>query len=117
MSYIPLSEFRNAACILILLFGRILEDITVNKSKVLLLLLLLLLLLIIIIIIIIVIIIIKHEDRRMFLNERGRRISQESDDSSESAFLFQRLSMTIQRFNAVAIQATFAMHTPTEDDI
>jgi len=52
-----------------------------------------------------------------FLNELGRRISQESDDSRECAFLFQRLSMTIQRFNAVAIQGTFAMHTPTEDDI
>jgi len=37
-----------------------------------------------------------------FLNELERRISQESDDSRESALLFQRLSMTIQRFNAVA---------------
>jgi len=52
-----------------------------------------------------------------FLNELGRRISQESDDSRESAFLFQRLSITIQRFNAAAIQGTFAMRTPTEDDI
>ena len=52
-----------------------------------------------------------------FLNEHGRRISQESDDSRECAFLFQRLSMTIQRFNAVAIQGTFAMRTPTKDDI
>ena len=42
-----------------------------------------------------------------FLNELGRRISQESDDSRECAFLFQ----TIQRFNAVAIQGTFAMRT------
>ena len=32
-------------------------------------------------------------------------------------FFFQRLWMTIQRFNAVAIQGTFAMRTPTEDDI
>ena len=52
-----------------------------------------------------------------FLNELGRRISQESDDSRECEFLFQRLSMTIQRFNAVAIQGTFAMRTPTEDEI
>jgi len=52
-----------------------------------------------------------------FLNELGRRISQESDDSRECALLFQRLSMTIQRFNAVAIQGTFAMRKPTEDDI
>ena len=52
-----------------------------------------------------------------FLSELGRRISQESDNSPESVFLFQRLSMTIQRFNAVAIQGTFVMRTPTEVDI
>ena len=52
-----------------------------------------------------------------FMKELGRRISQESGDSRESAFLFQRLSMTIQRFNVVAIRGTFAMRTPTEDDI
>ena len=52
-----------------------------------------------------------------FLNELGRRISQESDDSRGCAFLLQRLSMTIQRFNAVAIKGTFAMRTPTEDVI
>jgi len=54
--------------------------------------------------------------RFQFLNELGRRISQESDDSRESAFFFQRLSKTIQRFNAVTIQGTFTMRTPTEDD-
>ena len=51
------------------------------------------------------------------MKELGRRISQESGDSRESAFLFQRLSMTIQRFNVVAIRGTFAMRSPTEDDI
>jgi len=40
-----------------------------------------------------------------------------SDDSRESAFIFQWLSMTMQRFNAVAIQGTSAMCTPTDDDI
>ena len=49
-----------------------------------------------------------------FLSDLGRRISQESNDHRESAVLFQRLSVLIQRFNAVAIQGTFA-HTPTED--
>jgi len=52
-----------------------------------------------------------------FLNELERRISQESGDFRESAFLFQRLSMTIQPFNTVAIQGTFAMRTPTEYDV
>ena len=47
-----------------------------------------------------------------FLSELGRRISQESGDHRESAFVFQRLSMTVQRFNAVAVQETFATDTP-----
>jgi len=52
-----------------------------------------------------------------FLSELGRRISQESGDHRESAFIFQRLSMRVQRFNAVAVQGTFATHTPPEDDV
>jgi len=51
-----------------------------------------------------------------FLSDLGKNISQVSNDHCESAFLFQRLSVLIQRFNAVAIQGTFA-HTPIEDDI
>ena len=51
-----------------------------------------------------------------FLSDLGRRISQVSNDHRESAFLFQRLSVLIQRFHAVAIQGTFA-HTPTENEI
>ena len=49
-------------------------------------------------------------------NDFKRHISQDADDRLESTFLFQRLSM-IQRFIAVAIQGTFPMHTPTENDI
>ena len=45
----------------------------------------------------------------------GRRITQVTDDIRESAFLFQRLSVLIQRYNAVAIQGTFA-HTTTEEE-
>jgi len=37
----------------------------------------------------------------------GRRLSESTDDSRETAFLFQRLSVTIQRFNSVLIQETF----------
>ena len=45
-----------------------------------------------------------------FLGDLGRRITQVTDDIRESAFLFQRLSVLIQRYNAVAIQGTFALN-------
>ena len=51
-----------------------------------------------------------------FLSDFGKRISQMSNDHHESAFLFQRLLVLIQRFIVVAIQGTFA-HIPTENDI
>jgi len=41
------------------------------------------------------------------VTELGRRLSQSTDDSRETAFLFQRLSVAIQRFNSVLIQETF----------
>jgi len=56
-----------------------------------------------------------NNDGIEFLGELGRRITRITDDKRESAFLFQRLSMTIQRYNAVAFQCTFA-HTTPEDD-
>jgi len=49
-----------------------------------------------------------------FLCELGRRITQCTDDHCESAFLFQRLSILIQRYNAVAVLGTFT-HTTSED--
>ena len=51
-----------------------------------------------------------------FVSDIGRRITQVSKDSRKSAFLFQRLSVLIQRFNSVAIRGTFA-HTPTEEEL
>ena len=39
-----------------------------------------------------------------FIGDLGRRITQVTDDTRESAFLFQGLSVLIQRYNAVAIQ-------------
>ena len=56
-----------------------------------------------------------NSDGIEFLGELGRRITRIADDKRESAFLFQRLSVAIQRYNAVAIQGTFA-HTTPEDD-
>jgi len=51
-----------------------------------------------------------------FLSNLRTCISQVYNDHQDSAFLFQRLSVLIQWFNAVAIQGTFA-HTPAEDEI
>jgi len=36
-----------------------------------------------------------------FVAELGRRLSESTNDPRETAFLFQRLSMDVQRFNAV----------------
>jgi len=43
-----------------------------------------------------------------FLSDLERRITQVSSDLRESPFFFQRLSVLIQRFNAVAVYGTFA---------
>ena len=49
-----------------------------------------------------------NSDGIEFLGELGIRITRITDNKHESAFLFQRLSVAIQRYNAVAIQGTFA---------
>jgi len=43
------------------------------------------------------------KDGRDFLCELGKRITQSTDDHRQSAFLFQRLSVLSQRYNAVAV--------------
>jgi len=45
----------------------------------------------------------------------GRHITQVTDDNREKALLYQRLSVLIQPYNAVAILGTFA-HTTPEDE-
>ena len=42
-----------------------------------------------------------------FLNEVGRRLSASSQDPRETSFLFQRLSILIQRYNSVLILESF----------
>ena len=51
-----------------------------------------------------------------FLGDSGWRITQSTDDHRESAFLFQRLTVLIQRYNAVAVLGTFT-HTTPEDEM
>lgn len=41
------------------------------------------------------------------IEQLGRRMSTVSGDPREGAFLFQRLSITMQRYNALAIRGTF----------
>ena len=43
----------------------------------------------------------------VFLRELGKRLTRVTDDPRESQFLFQRLSVAIQRFNAVCFLGTF----------
>jgi len=47
-----------------------------------------------------------------FLGDFERRITKHTDDHHESAFLYQRISTVIQRFNAVAVLGTFAPQPP-----
>ena len=42
-----------------------------------------------------------------FINTLGRRISSVSGEDKESAFLFQRISITIQRFNSILLFESF----------
>ena len=51
-----------------------------------------------------------------FLSELGRRISARTDDPREACFLFQRVSVTLQRFNAVCFAYSFE-HEPVTSEI
>jgi len=48
-----------------------------------------------------------NETACQFLKDLGRRISAQSGDERESAFLFQKLSVVIQRFNALLLHNSF----------
>jgi len=47
-----------------------------------------------------------------FLNALGRRVSSVSGEDRESAFLSQRISVNIQRFNSVLLHDSFADDDP-----
>ena len=48
-----------------------------------------------------------NAEARMFLSELGRRISAVSGEARETSFLMQRISVVMQRSNAVAVRGTF----------
>src|SRR6218665_2414830 len=56
-----------------------------------------------------------NREGREFLLELGRRGAGVFGDPRETVFLFQRLSVCIQRFNAVAYRGTFSPHPPDEE--
>jgi len=47
-----------------------------------------------------------------FLAQIGRRLTEVTTDHRETTFLFQRLSVTIQRFNAACLADPFAISKP-----
>ena len=51
-----------------------------------------------------------------FISELGRRISAVSGDRRETNFLFQRLSICVQRHNAIAFRGTFPNGCETWDE-
>ena len=50
-----------------------------------------------------------------FFADLGRRLSLSSDDPRETCYLFQRLSMLVQRYNAVAFRGSFVEDNARED--
>jgi len=56
-----------------------------------------------------------NKDGMDFLSGLGRRITQSTDNYLKSAFLFQRLSVLIQCYSAVAILCTFTRITSGDD--
>jgi Reverse transcriptase (RNA-dependent DNA polymerase) len=51
-----------------------------------------------------------------FFNELGRRLAACSGDSRETAFLYQRLSIAIQRFNGICFHGSFTQQADTDSD-
>ena len=49
-----------------------------------------------------------------FISDIGRRISAKTNDDREAAFLFQRLAITVQRYNSVLLYESF--RTPDDPD-
>jgi len=50
-----------------------------------------------------------NEEARQLLCDLGRRISASSDDDREVNFLFQRVSVVVQRFNSVLLHDSFSV--------
>ena len=51
-----------------------------------------------------------------FISDLGRHLTLATGEPKETSYIFQRFSVTIQRFNAVAFSGTFIKPTPNMDD-
>jgi len=51
-----------------------------------------------------------------FLSDLGRRLTESTGDPREKSFLFQRLSITIQRYNAICFQGSFSHPADNDTD-
>ena len=51
----------------------------------------------------------------VFLNQLGHRLAVTTGDTPETSFHFQRLSLTIQRFNAICFNGSFALNNADND--
>ena len=49
------------------------------------------------------------------LNQLGHRLAASTGDARETSFLFQRLSLTIQRFNAICFNGSFTFNNADTD--
>ena len=58
-----------------------------------------------------------EEATSSFLAELDHRISALSGDSREISFLFQHVSVLVQRFNSVLLWESFAADSHPEDDL
>jgi len=56
-----------------------------------------------------------HASAIDFISELGHRLTSVSGDPRESAYLFQRLSLSIQRYNAITFTGSF-LHPPDDAD-
>ena len=55
-----------------------------------------------------------NQEGSAFLEELGNRIAEITEDPGERAFLHQRISIIIQRFNSIAFRDTFIDETSPE---
>ena len=51
-----------------------------------------------------------------FIDDIGKRLRAVTDDSRESSFLWQRLSVTLQRYNAICFRDTFTCESLLDTD-
>ena len=55
-----------------------------------------------------------NESAISLISDLGHKISEKSNDPRESTFLFQRLSVTLQRFNSILLRESFAVDDPNK---